>query len=89
MDIYAKKEYFVRTSLKSLLFDIDKNILDVYYKYQDGEEIVTIMLCNCSYYTENAKINVTTDSVKINVTGDSLLAIVNDVTKRLLVSERM
>ena len=88
MDIYAKKEYFVRTSLKSLLFDIDKNILDVYYTHRDSEEIVTIMLCNCSY-TENAKINVTTDSVKINVTGDSLLAIVNDVTKRLLVSERM
>ena len=81
--IYEEKERFVRISLKSLLFDIDKNILDVYYKYQDGEEIVTIMLCNCSY-TENAKINVTTDSVKINVTGDSLLAIVNDVTKRLL-----
>ena len=82
--IYEEKERFVRISLKSLLFDIDKNILDVYYKYQDGEEIVTIMLCNCSY-TENAKINVTTDSVKINVTGDSLIAIVNDVTKRLLV----
>ena len=88
MDIYAKKEYLVRTSLKSLLFDIDKNILDVYYTHRDSEEIVTIMLCNCSY-TENAKINVTTDSVKINVTGDSLLAIVNDVTERLLVSERM
>ena len=84
MDIYAKKEYLVRTSLKSLLFDIDKNILDVYYTHRDGEEIVTIMLCNYSY-TENAKINVTTDSVKINVTGDSLIAIVNDVTKRLLV----
>lgn len=82
MDIHDKKEYFVRTSLKSLLFDVDKDILDVYYKYQDGEEIVTIMLCNCSC-TENAKINVTTDSVKINVTGDSLLAIAKDVLKNI------
>lgn len=83
MDIYAKKEYFVRTSLKELLLSIDDSILDVYYKYQDGEEIVTIMLCNCSYYTENAKINVTTDSVKINVTGDSLLAIAKDVLENI------
>ncbi len=72
--IHEEKEYFVRTSLKSLLFDIDKNILDVYYKYQDGEEIVTIV-----YFKGNSA------NVKINVTGDSLLAIVNDVTKRLLV----
>ena len=82
MDIYAKKEYFVRTSLKEMLFDADRNILDVYYTHRDSEEIVTIMLCNCSY-TENAKINVTTDSVKINVTGDSLLAIAKDVLKNI------
>ena len=82
MDIYAKKEYFVRTSLKELLLSIDSSILDVYYKYQDGEEIVTIMICNCSY-TENAKINVTTDSVKINVTGDSLLAIAKNVLENI------
>lgn len=60
--------------MKSLLFDIDKNILDVYYTHRDDEEIVTIMLCNCSC-TENAKINITTDSVKINVTTDSFLEI--------------
>lgn len=72
--IYEEKERFVRLSLKSLLFDIDKNILDVYYKYQDGEEIVTIV-----YFYGNSA------NVKINVTDDSLLAIVNDVTKRLLV----
>ena len=81
--MYEKKEYLVRTSLKSLLFDIDKNILDVYYTHRDSEEIVTIMLCNCSYYTENAKINVTTDSVKINVTGDSLLAIAKNVLENI------
>ena len=83
MTVYEKKAYFVRTSLKEFLLSIDDSILDVYYKYQDGEEIVTIMLCNCSYYTENAKINVTTDSVKINVTGDSLLAIAKDVLKNI------
>ena len=82
MDIYAKKEYFVRTSLKELLLSIDSSILDVYYTHRDSEEIVTIMLCNCSC-TENAKINITTDSVKINVTGDSLLAIAKDVLKNI------
>ena len=30
MDMYKKKEYFVRTSLKSMLFDVDSNILDAY-----------------------------------------------------------
>lgn len=40
----------------------------------DDEEIVTIV-----YFYGNSA------NVKINVTGDSLLAIVNDVTKRLLV----
>lgn len=74
MDIYAKKEHFVRTSLKEMLFDTDKNILDVYYKYQDSEEIVTIV------YFKGSSAN-----VKINVTGDSLLAIAHDVIKRLLV----
>lgn len=86
MTVYEKKAYFVRTSLKEFLLSIDDSILDVYYKYQDGEEIVTIMLCNCSY-TENAKINVTTDSVKINVTGDSLLAIAKDVLNSITYKE--
>lgn len=71
--IYEEKERFVRIPLKSLLFDIDKNILDVYYTYRDGEEIVTIV-----YFKGNSA------NVQINVTGDNLLAIVNDVTKRLL-----
>lgn len=71
IDIYEEKERFVRLSLKSLLFDIDKNILDVYYKYQDGEEIVTVLFMTGSNY-------------KVRVNGDSLLAIVNDVTKQLL-----
>lgn len=69
--VYEEKERFVRTSLKSLLLDISKNILDVYYKHQDGEEIVTVA------YTTGSKYN-------ICVNGDSLLAIINDVTKRLL-----
>lgn len=70
-EIYEEKERFVRLSLKSLLFDIDKNILDVYYNCQDGEEIVTVIFMTGSTY-------------KVRVNGDSLLAIVNDVTKRLL-----
>ncbi len=71
--IYEEKERFVRTSLKSLLFDVDKDILDVYYQHDKvtNEEVVTVIYINDSTY-------------KIRVTGDSLLAIVNDVTKKLL-----
>lgn len=71
--IYEEKERFVRLSLKSLLFDIDKNILDVYYQHDKvtNEEVVTVIYINDSTY-------------RIRVTGDSLLAIVNDVTKKLL-----
>lgn len=69
--IYEEKRTFCKNSLKSLLLDIDKNILDVYYKYQDGKEIVTVIFKTGSTYN-------------IYVNGDSLLAIVNDVTKQLL-----
>lgn len=70
--IYEEKERFVRLSLKSLLFDIDKNILDVYYQHDNttDEEVVTIL-----YLHE--------DKQKVCVTGDSLLAIARDVLKRL------
>lgn len=70
MDIYAKKEYFVRTSLKELLLSIDSSILDVYYKYQDGEEIVTIIFATYLTY-------------EVRVTGDSLLSIAKDVLKNI------
>lgn len=70
MDIYDKKEYFVRTSLKSLLFDVDKDILDVYYKYQDDEEYVVIEF-------------IKKDKIKVCVTGDNLLAIAKDVLRVL------
>lgn len=70
MDMYEKKEYFVRTSLKSLLFDIDKDILDVYYKYQNDEEYVVIE------FIKKGKI-------KICVTCDTLLGITKDVLKAL------
>lgn len=79
--IYEEKEHFVRTSLKELLFDIDKNILDVYYQHDNAtnEEFVTILYANCNKDMLNEK-----EQEKICVTGDSLIAIVNDVTKRLL-----
>lgn len=79
--IYEEKERFVRISLKSLLFDIDKNILDVYYQHDNAtnEEFVTILYANCNKDMLNEK-----EQEKICVTGDSLIAIVNDVTKRLL-----
>jgi hypothetical protein len=70
MDMYEKKEYFVRTSLKSLLFDVDKDILDVYYKYQNDEEYVVIEF-------------IKKDKIKVCVTGDSLLSITKDVLKAL------
>lgn len=72
MDMYEKKEYFVRTSLKSLLFDIDKDILDVYYQHDKvtNEEVVTVLYINDSTY-------------KIRVTGDNLLAIAKDVLKHI------
>lgn len=70
MDIYDKKEYFVRTSLKSLLFDVDKDILDVYYKYQNDEEYVVIEFIKM-------------DKQKVCVTGDNLLAIAKDVLKHI------
>ena len=70
--IYEEKERFVRTSLKSLLFDIDKNILDVYYQHDKvtNEEVVTVLYINDSTY-------------KIRVTGDNLLAIAKDVLKHI------
>ena len=68
--IYEEKERFVRTSLKSLLFDIDKNILDVYYKYQNDEEYVVIEFIKM-------------DKQKVCVTGDSLLSITKDVLRAL------
>ncbi len=70
MDIYDKKEYFVRTSLKSLLFDADKDILDVYYKYQDDEEYVVIEF-------------IKKDKIKVCVTCDTLLGIAKDVLRVL------
>lgn len=72
MDIYDKKEYFVRTSLQSLLFDADKNILDVYYQHDNAtdEEVVTILYLN-------------EDKQKVCVTGDNLLAIAKDVLKHI------
>lgn len=72
MDIYDKKEYFVRTSLKSLLFDVDKDILDVYYQHDKvtNEEVVTILYLN-------------EDKQKVCVTGDSLLSITKDVLRAL------
>lgn len=74
MDMYDKKEYFVRTSLKSMLFDVDSNILDAYYKHQseEEEEYVVIEFINLR------------NKVKICVTGDSLLAIAHDVIKKLM-----
>ena len=69
--IYEEKRTFCNNSLKSLLIDADKNILDVYYKYKDCEEIVTVSFKSGSTYN-------------VHVNGDSLLAIVNDVTKQLL-----
>ena len=71
-EIYEEKERFTRTSLKSLVFDVDKSVLDVYYTYQDtnGEEIVTILFMNGYSY-------------KVRVNGDSLLALARDVLKRL------
>ena len=68
--IYEEKERFVRLSLKSLLFDIDKNILDVYYKYQDDEEYVFIEF-------------IKKDKIKICVTCDTLLGIAKDVLRVL------
>ena len=68
--IYEEKERFVRTSLKSLLFDVDKDILDVYYKYQNDEEYVVIE------FIKKGKI-------KICVTCDTLLGITKDVLKAL------
>lgn len=70
--IYEEKERFVRLSLKSLLFDIDKNILDVYYQHDKvtNEEVVTVLYINDSTY-------------KIRVTGDSLLSITKDVLRAL------
>lgn len=72
MDIYDKKEYFVRTSLKSLLFDVDKDILDVCYQHDKvtNEEVVTILYLN-------------EDKQKVCVTGDSLLGIAKDVLRVL------
>ena len=80
--IYEEKERFVRISLKSLLFDADKNILDVYYQHDNAtnEEFVTILYANCNKDMLNEK-----EYERICVTGDSLIAIVNDVTKRLVV----
>ncbi len=74
MDMYKKKEYFVRTSLKSMLFDVDSNILDAYYKHQseEEEEYVVIEFINLR------------NKVKVCVTGDSLLAIAHDVIKKLM-----
>lgn len=74
MDMYDKKEYFVRTSLKSMLFDVDSNILDAYYKHQseEEEEYVVIEFINLR------------NKVKVCVTGDSLLAIAHDVIKKLM-----
>ena len=72
--MYDKKEYFVRTSLKSMLFDVDSNILDAYYKHQseEEEEYVVIEFINLR------------NKVKVCVTGDSLLAIAHDVIKKLM-----
>lgn len=72
MDIYDKKGYFVRTSLKSLLFDADKDILDVYYQHDNAtdEEVVTILYLN-------------EDKQKVCVTGDNLLTIAKDVLKHI------
>ena len=72
--MYDKKEYFVRTSLKSMLFDVDSNILDAYYKHQSEEE---------EEYVVIEFINVR-NKVKVCVTGDSLLAIAHDVIKKLM-----
>lgn len=79
--IYEEKEHFVRTSLKELLFDADRNILDVYYQHDNAtnEEFVTILYANCNKDMLNKK-----EYERICVTGDSLLALVNDVAKRLL-----
>ena len=70
--IYEEKERFVRTSLKSLLFDVDKDILDVYYQHDKvtNEEVVTILYLN-------------EDKQKVCVTGDNLLAIAKDVLKHI------
>lgn len=72
MDMYDEKEYFVRTSLKLMLFDVDSNILDAYYKHQSEEEYVVIEFINLR------------NKVKVCVTGDSLLAIAHDVIKKLM-----
>lgn len=52
IDIYAKKEYFVRTSLKELLLSIDDSILDVYYEVYDcfgykSENVAILFKNNC------------------------------------------
>lgn len=78
MDIYDKKEYFVRTSLKELILDISDNILDMYYKHQDEEEWVVV--CYISKEVEKV-VNVDT----ICVTGDNLLGITKDVLKHIIV----
>lgn len=53
-----------------MLFDVDKDILDVYYKYQNDEEYVVIEF-------------IKKDKIKVCVTGDSLLSITKDVLKAL------
>ena len=70
MDIYAKKEYFVRTSLKELLLSIDSSILDVYYCVSYQDEYVVIL-------------NKSGSKIEIYVTGDSLLAIAKNVLENI------
>lgn len=70
MDIYAKKEYFVRTSLKELLLSIDDSILDVYFCVSYQDEYVTIL------YKNGCK-------KEVYATGDSLLAIAKDVLNNI------
>ena len=78
------------SNIKSGVYDIKESFAALSGKVKQISSNITSFFSKSSVdtvkvvKTENAKINVTTDSVKINVTGDSLLAIVNDVTKRLL-----
>lgn len=64
----SKKELFICTSLKSLLLDINKDILDVYYKYQKYEEYVVLEFNN-------------RQTIKVCVTACSLSSIAKAVIK--------
>lgn len=66
MNIYDKKEYFVKTFLKELLLAIDNDILDVYYYvFYHSEYVVIVMKSGCEEH--------------IRVNGSSFLTMARDV----------